>query len=333
LAAKAPGLACSVALVLLMLASRSAFAGYPEAMAQAAALEGEGRYLDAISLLLDLREQFPQDYRLELYLGWLAFQSEDYPMSERHYKLARELSAGSSEALLGLGWTALRAGEPSRARRHFRRVLRRDPGNSSAKEGLALAPPSFNLRVSLGASLHNYIDHPVKKSAHGPSARLALGYSNFLLGVTIGSTTFEGPPLSLPEPYFDPNDRFTFSQSEVFVSFGYVFRGFTIQANGVAANDGSPAEIDAQGFGLLGMYSPFGDVRLEVSSVRFRDIAADVQTLEVSWVSPAWRGLGFIPAAVVQKIPEETYVAGAFSIEYTYRPVSFLLGGRVGERF
>ena len=99
----------------------------------AAAALAAGQLNVARRLYLSLSERFDNAPEPYLGLGYIAFQSGDFPAAENYFLKAAERAADTpalqAEALLGAGRTALVQGNPAAAQRHFRAA--RAPGQDT----------------------------------------------------------------------------------------------------------------------------------------------------------------------------------------------------------
>ena len=99
----------------------------------AAAALAAGQFNVARRLYLSLSERFDNAPEPYLGLGYIAFQSGDFPDAENYFLKAAERAADTpalqAEALLGAGRTALVQGKPAAAQRHFRAA--RAPGQDT----------------------------------------------------------------------------------------------------------------------------------------------------------------------------------------------------------
>jgi len=95
-------------MLLLALALTAHAATWDESWARSNDLEAQGSYAEALAALAPLATDYPQDYRLLVRLGWLAFEAGDYATALRWYQAALDVSPDAYDARLGLAWTRLR---------------------------------------------------------------------------------------------------------------------------------------------------------------------------------------------------------------------------------
>ncbi|MEK7706244.1 MAG: tetratricopeptide repeat protein, partial [Myxococcota bacterium] len=266
---------------------------YPAAWRRALALEASGRFAAAAALLEAYADGYPEEYALQLQLGWLHFQAADYGGAEVYYLRARDLSGGASLAQLGLGWTYLRGGRYDEARACFDAVLAQEPGHPSAREGLALLPvrASVQLTPSGGVAVLAYDQHPEKRGALSVNAALTMlvadrvmlagtvRHTEVLLSDSV-SRTAQGAGSG-----FGASRRAgaaSFSQQEVHLSLGLAdpLVGAFVQAAHVFESKGELGALDVLGAALR--VSTFGDLTLEGSLSRYADGT-------VLRLAPAWR--------------------------------------------
>ena len=132
-----------------MLAALAGCAGWPpqndtpdsddllrNSLTVAAAALAAGQLDVARRLYLSLADRFDDTPEPPLGLGYVAFQSEDFPDAEKFFLQAAERAADApatqAEALLGAGRTALVQGRTRAARRHFRRAQASGPDTPAA---------------------------------------------------------------------------------------------------------------------------------------------------------------------------------------------------------
>lgn len=170
---RTPLLALPLGVTLLLLPGQALADPYAAAQQRATELERAGKPGAAAVMLRPLAERFPQDYQLQLRVGWLFFQARDYPRAEVAYRRALDLAPRSLAAQRGLAWTLLRRGKGEPAKAAFAVLLVADPSNKQARQGLALATaaaagqPALRLTVDGDAEVALYQGHPDKASAQG----------------------------------------------------------------------------------------------------------------------------------------------------------------------
>ncbi len=96
------GTLAAVVCCALVTGTATANPSYEERFEEARRLEGQGDPAGALDALDDLEGEFPQDYRLMLQLGWLAYRAGDLERAEIYYTRAEALSGGSAESRQGL---------------------------------------------------------------------------------------------------------------------------------------------------------------------------------------------------------------------------------------
>ncbi|MCA9705369.1 MAG: hypothetical protein KDK70_05950, partial [Myxococcales bacterium] len=79
----------------------------PGAIEEVEALEERGRVAAAARRVEGLARDYPQDYGLRIWAGWLRYRAGHWRRAQRHYRQAIELSGGSVDSRLGLGWSLL----------------------------------------------------------------------------------------------------------------------------------------------------------------------------------------------------------------------------------
>jgi len=194
---------------------------YSESWNRSVKLEAEGRPRDAAEALEPLLDDYPQDFQLQLRLGWLRFQAKQYSEALIRYDAALALFAESVDALLGRGWSRYYLRDVEGARRDFEAVLARQPDSNSAREGLDLLGSPYSVSASVSGIAHGYVAHPTKRAAFGTSVTVpAVAADRYLLGGTYRFTHFlqrrgNGFPGSWSSSSFD--------QHEAYAHFGVTF--------------------------------------------------------------------------------------------------------------
>lgn len=101
------------------------------------AKEYEKNYPEAIAAIKN--SYSPDNYFINLRLGWLYYYSENYQSSAQYYELASKIKPNSVEALLGLAKAnyELKKWEPLYV--VYKKILLIDPNNTTANYNLGLA--------------------------------------------------------------------------------------------------------------------------------------------------------------------------------------------------
>lgn len=99
--------------------------------------EAQGHYGAALSPILRLLEQEPDNYTANLRAGWLLYLNQDYPLSIKFYTRACSLAPRALEPLLGLLLPLVASGEWQKAEAAAREALALAPGNAQAMGNLA----------------------------------------------------------------------------------------------------------------------------------------------------------------------------------------------------
>jgi tetratricopeptide (TPR) repeat protein len=99
----------------------------------------EHKYLEAIQAIQDQHGDQPQDYALNVRLGWLHYLAGNYGNSADYYYAAIQISPRSSEAGVGYLLPLLSQGRYKDAESFARQIIKGDPGNYYANLRLAVA--------------------------------------------------------------------------------------------------------------------------------------------------------------------------------------------------
>jgi hypothetical protein len=299
---------------------------YGAAFTRAAELERSGDPAGAATAMEALLPEYAEDYSVQLRLGWLYFEAEQYPQAERAYAAAAEISDGAADAKLGLAWTHYRLGRLDEAASGFEAVLDEMPDNESARQGLAFARPEAPDGVTAAAWLsgQTYQGHPVKKLAAGVSASLSFRAARRLVGGgTYRYTAFKARKGPTGQGVSD------FDQHEGYVSIGPAWRdyGAAVQYAYVSDSGGNAGAGHVLGGTLR--WSPFGDIWLSGSWSMYDD--EDVLGLEPSWLVSVGGGLWMRLAAGLQSADSGTFASAHGRLAWVGEIFSAWVGGKVGE--
>jgi tetratricopeptide (TPR) repeat protein len=110
-----------------------------EALQQSASLETSKDYDKAISALLPASAENPNDYTLNVRLGWLFYQAKKYDDSERSYQAAIQTAPKSVEAKLGYCLVLIADAKYQMAEPVARQIVELDPSNYYGNIRLAVA--------------------------------------------------------------------------------------------------------------------------------------------------------------------------------------------------
>ncbi|MGM0556773.1 MAG: tetratricopeptide repeat protein [Myxococcota bacterium] len=324
------------------------FAGeYEDAFSRASELEEQGAYDEAAQQLRSLTQTYPQDYAVQLQLGWLFFQAEDYAAARTHYEKAYELSGGALDPTLGLGWTALRQSQLDEAREYFQQALEVDEDNASASEGLEAVgareeQQALHISAFAGGTLRSYRTEAMRSVSWGPAfgvgvsrAGLAVGvtYRMFAYDIVAARTSGEGDSGSGQQSRNGQQDTQRFFQHEFYGAASFSRPAWGLSAHYAHVETGLDAGLDVDAVGLIGRYSPLGDVTLEASYSAFPDV-------ELWRVAPAWRipvGEGFFvrPSGAFQLAPgvDELFALGSLGVGFAGHVGSIEIGGKYGREW
>jgi len=104
------------------------------AFSKSYSFEYDTQYAKAIESLLALKSD---SYEVNFRLGWLEYLNKDYISSEKYYKRAIELEAGSIEARFGQVLPLAALGNMNNVLTIYFDILKLDPGNSIANYRIA----------------------------------------------------------------------------------------------------------------------------------------------------------------------------------------------------
>ena len=99
--------------------------------------ESIGNYKEAIDELISIYSNYKEDYLINLRLGWLYYQSNDYNKSIQYYNQAVRISSGSIEAFLGLTYPYSAINKWDEVENIYDKILAKDKNNYSANLYLA----------------------------------------------------------------------------------------------------------------------------------------------------------------------------------------------------
>lgn len=117
----------------------AADSGFRDALRQSCESEAKQDYAGAIRLIVEQYNAHPQDYLLNLRLGWLYYLSGDYRNSAQYYYEAIQRSPRSTEAGLGYLLPLLAQARYPDAESFARQILQGHPDNYYANWRLAIA--------------------------------------------------------------------------------------------------------------------------------------------------------------------------------------------------
>ncbi len=90
------------------------------------------KYGEATKTLLAVYKTNPNDYAINLHLGWLYYVTKEYSTSEKYYNNAVKISSNSNEALLGLTLPLSAEGKWDKITEIYKSILDKDPHNYAA---------------------------------------------------------------------------------------------------------------------------------------------------------------------------------------------------------
>ncbi|OGK10773.1 MAG: hypothetical protein A2W80_03455 [Candidatus Riflebacteria bacterium GWC2_50_8] len=105
----------------------------------AATLEQKESYVKAVEALAPLYQERPDDYTVNLKLGWLSYLNKTYRNSQFHYEMAAAAAPAAIEPLLGMSLSLMAQGNWADVEQLMHRVLKLDYYNYYANLRLSIA--------------------------------------------------------------------------------------------------------------------------------------------------------------------------------------------------
>lgn len=312
-------------------------ATYKEAMARSVKLERAGEHSRAVTALQAIEQDFPQDYALQLRLGWLSFLATDYTASEDHYRQALVLSPAARDARHGLAWALLRQDKRAAARAQFQIVTDQWPSVTLARQGLSMSQEPAAVTAAPTAYLTGqiYSGHPYKSGALGLTTALPLRIlEHGVLSATYRYSHYWGTDTSGADTTFD--------QHEVYLAGGVSYARFGLTGHYAYASDDSGYLDGTHAVGLTARFSPWGDIKVATSLGLFSDMT--VLRVATSWRLPLTSWLSVTPGVSVQVASadddslllggsdQEALVAGTLDIVAHNARGSVWVGGSYGDQ-
>jgi Flp pilus assembly protein TadD len=165
---------------------------------QAHQLYNEGRYDDAVALLLEGLSLYPHAVELHIGLGYAQLAREEYGWARRSFERALTLDPDHEDGLAGLGEILLKLGERGGALRAFERIVLlgfQDDHELMLQVGRAL------FREALVGPAQRFFEFAVAAHPESPDAAACLGYACHRLGNDSGALFWLRRALEL-EPEF-----------------------------------------------------------------------------------------------------------------------------------
>jgi tetratricopeptide (TPR) repeat protein len=310
---------------LLFLAPATARAGdaYEDAMAQAAALEQQGRLGEAARVIEAVLPDYPQDMAIVLELVWIHYRAGDFEAAARLYETALSRSSGALDARLGLGLSLERLGRCKEAVRYLLDASRERPDLSAPREALDRCEPRSTWSITPAVSLTGlyYSDHPDKALAGGPGASLGITEEGgwFLRG-NYQYLHFTAPASAQISAW---------DQHEGYFSAGYSGKLFGVGLTYGIVHDGSGALGTSHHAGVSLRASPFGDLGLDASASFYTDLT--VLRFAPSWRIPIAGGFSVRPGGAVQWAGGEWLATGTVTLALDRPTFSLFAGGKYGD--
>lgn len=342
------------ALVLLttVTASTPAFAAEPEsapsdydaALANARAAAGRGEPREAARILAPVAEAYPQDYEVALQLGWYAFSAGDYLAAERAYREAIARAPAAADARLGLAWTLVRRGDCDAASVEIRAIERdprvKDVTAACAPKELPAAPPTT---LTFAFTRWKFPGDALKTGANGfvvsgseqvsRAWNLGLTYRYASIDTQTSQTTYSppaGPPFPPRPPVAQTTTRVSsFAQHEAYAHATWSAGALGLGLHGAILTESSGTLGTSEHAGIVGRWSPFGDLQLDVSVSRYSD--ETIARVSPSWTIPVYGPLRVVTALAVQRVSGETLASASLSLLLDWRAISLWAGGKYGQ--
>jgi len=301
---------------------------YTERFRRAGELEHQGHFEAAAEALEPLLGPYPDDYALELQLGWLRFRADQPKRAEHHYRRAVELSGGAQNARLGLAWSFVEQGEDRDAKPIFEALLAESPGLVAARDGLALIRLQHSPSTRIGGAYVHHSDHPFRRSgwalrvgADVPLARRAFVSGTFRISQLTNADTLITTPSTNPGggpgpggpggPASTTRVSGIYEQPEVHLAAGLRERAWGLAAHFAYVNDRGEFDDDLFAVGLSGRLSHVGDLWLEGSASFYPD--ATVLRLSPWWRIELGRGFYVRPGGAVERADGDEWLGSYFA--------------------
>ncbi len=324
-------------------AREGAAEGYDAALARAraAALRGEPR--EAARILSPVVEAYPQDYEVALQLGCYSFSAGDYASAERAYREALVRAPAGVDARLGLAWTLVRRGRCEDAKLEIR-PLEREPRADDVTAACAApaGPPEPPTTLSFAFTRWQFPGDSLKTGATGlfvgaserVSSEWSLGLSYRYASVDTQQTeTRFAPPPGAP-PGAPPMRQVTtttsrFAQNEAYAHAAWSSLVLGLGLHAALVSEGSGTLGTSEHVGMVGRWSPFGDLLVDVSVSRYRD--ETVSRIAPSWTLPIAGPLRLVPGLAVQRVGGATLASASLSVLLDWPGLSLWAGGKYGQ--
>ena len=296
---------------------------YASSMATSMQRERRGDLAGAARVLANIVDSFPQDLTLVLRLGYLANRLLKPELARSYYRQALELSPRSDDAHAGLGWSFALSGDCNRARKELAAVSTNAPARTDAKAAVAhceAEAPSLTVSLGLTGQATTFANHPVRTWSAGVSARGDVWSSG---GLTFG----------LGGRYVEHQARSgstlgVWEQHEVYARAGYGTPRVGLTAHYGYLDDASGTQGASHHFGVVGRWSPAGDIYVQATVSSYRDMT-------IVRVAPSWKfvlGGGFYltPGVSIQSTGSNVETAASLTAAYDSGRLSIYLGGKSG---
>jgi hypothetical protein len=312
--------------------------GYDECFERSRQLEEAGDLAGAFDVLDELADDYSQDYALFLRLGWLAYQAQRWSLADAYYSRAAELSGDALEPRLGLAWTDLLRGRRSSAARRLeslRAAGEDDPRFDELAEALE-APPDGGLTAGASLLMLGFPGYTTPLFGAGFVGGIGGRYGHFVAGL---SYRFSRYSIRIPSPTpTDPGGgtaqlNVAWNQHELYPYAGVSFLRFGITAHYALLDDGLDLG-DGHVIGVVGRYSPLGDLSLEASYSIYADDVVEVDDVfraALSWRIPVVGPLTVVPGGALQLSGGTARGAGSLAVGVADERGEFWLGGKGGR--
>lgn len=317
---------------------------YDAALASARAAAERGEPGEAARILAPVAEAYPQDYEVALQLGWYSFSAGDYDAAERAYREALARAPAAADARLGLAWTLVRRGNCDAATVEIR-AIEPDPRAKDVTAACAPrevpAPPPTTLSFAFtrwkfpGDSLKTGANGIFASASERVSREWTLGLSYRYASVdTQASQTSLLPPPGAPYPPGPPFAQTTtrvssFAQHEAYAHATWSSGALGLGLHAAIVTEGSGTLGTSEHAGIIGRYSPFGDLQLDVSVSRYTD--ETIARVSPSWTIPLYGPLRVITALAMQRVSGETLASASLSLLLDWQALSLWAGGKYGQ--
>ena len=158
-----------------------------------------GRIDDAETALKQAKQKLPQHPQYELFMGAIAFEREQLPIAEKHFKKALKAFPGNIAAKNSLATVLAKQANYPRAEQLLREVIQQQPGYLAAEINLA----ALYLEQDKNEQAYSLLQELVGKNTNNPVLFNMLGISQRRLGKVAGAIASLNQALQLNPDFLD----------------------------------------------------------------------------------------------------------------------------------